>query len=197
MTKFILVRHGEPTYEEVISLGFKGHGLAFSPLTENGINEVLKTAENEFFSDSDILISSPYTRAMQTASIIGNKYNLMVNVEVLLHEWIVDTNNNYNSNEEFIKNIKLAKKEWEMYLANPNFEFSKETESLLSVRKRILSVLERYCDYDKVIVVAHGLLISMLFEKKLKLHTGEFVVTTSEELEKKFDFVPKKLVKRK
>jgi len=142
MTKFILVRHGEPTYEEVISLGFKGHGLAFAPLTENGINEVLKTADSDVFSDSDILISSPYTRALQTASIIGNKHNLMVNVEVLLHEWIVDANNKYNSNDEFIKNIKLAKKEWEMYLANPNFEFSKETESLLSVRKRILSVLE-------------------------------------------------------
>lgn len=41
MTKFILVRHGEPTYDEVVKLGFKGTSLA--PLTQKGIsNENLK-----------------------------------------------------------------------------------------------------------------------------------------------------------
>ena len=75
MTKYILVRHGQPTYEEVINLGFKGHGIALAPLTERGIEEVKKTIKNKIFEDSDILISSPYPRAMQTASIIGKKYN--------------------------------------------------------------------------------------------------------------------------
>lgn len=192
MTKFILIRHGEPTYDEVISLGFKGHGIALAPLTENGINEVLKLCENKELEGSDILISSPYTRAMQTASIIGMKHNLMVNVEILLHEWLVDVHHNYNSTYEFTKNIKLAKKEWEEYLKNPNFVFSEDTESLLSVRNRALSVLENYCSYNKVIVVTHGLLISMLFNDKVRINTGDFTIVTSEELENNFNFKPKK-----
>lgn len=196
MTKFILVRHGKTSYDEVVSYGFKGHGIAFAPLTEDGINEVLRMCENDVFEGSDVLISSPYTRTMQTASIIGEKYNLLVNVEILLHEWIVDTTNSYNSTDEFVKNIKLAKNEWLEYLENPDFNFSECTESLLSVRKRILSVLEKYCNYDKVIVVAHGLLISMLFEQKMKLNTGDFTVITSEELEERFDFKPKRLIKK-
>ena len=195
MTKFILVRHGEPTYDEVGKLGFKGHGIALAPLTKNGISEVEKTAENEIFRNSDILISSPYTRTMQTASIIANKYNLRVNVEVLLHEWIPDLTHNYNTVEEFTTNIRIAKNDWQQSLINPNYVLSDKVESLESVRKRGLSVLERYCDYDKVIVVTHGLLISMLFNEKVRLHTGDFIVTNSEELEKQFDFHPIKIKK--
>jgi len=70
MTKFILVRRREPTYDEVGKLGFKGHGIALAPLTSEGIKEVEKTSENKIFENSDVLISSPYTRTMQTA-----KYN--------------------------------------------------------------------------------------------------------------------------
>jgi len=197
MTKFVLVRHGEPTYNEVIDLGFKSFGMAFAPLNEKGVNEVLKVCKNDIFDGSDFLISSPYTRAMQTASIIGMKYNLLVNVEVLLHEWIVDTNLNYKNSKGFSKNMKLAKNEWKEYLKNSDFNFSTCTESLLSVRNRALSVLEKYCDYDKVIVVTHGLLISMLSNENLKLQTGQFTIIESDYLEKEFDFNSKKLIKTK
>ena len=140
MTKFILVRHGEPTYAEVRELGFKGHGFALAPLTNEGIREVEKTAENEIFENSDILISSPYTRAMQTASIIGNKYNLRVNVEVLLHEWIPDLTHNYNTVEEFTNNIRIAKNEWQEKLINPNYILNevKHNQTILSYLGNIL-----------------------------------------------------------
>ena len=81
MTEFILVRHGEPTYKELRDLGFKGHGFSLAPLTEKGIQEVKEISKNEVFVNSDILISSPYTRAIQTASIIANEYNMDINVE--------------------------------------------------------------------------------------------------------------------
>lgn len=192
MTKFILVRHGEPTYDEV-----RPNNMVLAPLTENGKNEVLKMCENEIFENSDMLISSPYTRAIQTASIIGMKYNLIVRPEFLLHEWMVCPEYICYSSGKFIRNLKIAKKEWKQYLMNPDFVFSEETESLLSVRKRALFVLERYCKYNKVIVVSHGMLISMLFNDEVKLHTGDFVVVTSEELEKNFDFKPKKMILEK
>lgn len=196
MTKFILVRHGAPIYDEIISSGFKGRSLSLAPLSQNGIDEVLKMCDNSVFSGSELLISSPYTRALQTASIIGLKYNLLVNVEVLLHEWIIDTSGDCISPSKLITNLRMAKKEWEEYQRNPNFVFSKETESLLSVRNRILSVLFKYLDYDKVIVVAHQMLISMLFDERIKLGTGEFTTITSEELVSKFDFGCKKLLKK-
>lgn len=181
MTKFILVRHGQPTYDEVIKEGFKGHGIAFAPLTTKGINEVKASAENSIFESSDILISSPYTRAMQTASIIGRRYNLDVNVELLLHEWIVDYSNSYNTTEQFLKNIRRAKDEYKKSLDNPLFEFSVEFESLPHVRQRAISVLQKYLSYNKVIVVSHGLLINTLLNG-IKLDTGSFVMVSSEDI---------------
>ena len=186
MTKYILVRHGEPTYDEVINAGFKGHGLALAPLTKKGIQEVKKIAKNEVFKDSDILISSPYTRAMQTASIIAQENKLDINVEILLHEWIVDLNNNYNKEEQFLQNIKKAKSEWEQKQINPDFKYSDDIEPLESVRNRALKVLSKYTNYNKVIVVCHGLLISMLFKERIRLKTGDFISVTDKELNNNF-----------
>ena len=182
MTKFILVRHGEPTYDEVIKLNFKGTGLALAPLTPKGINEVKKTAENKIFENSDILISSPYTRAMQTASIIGQKYSLDINVEPLLHEWIPDLSNNYNTEEEFLELIRIAKSDWELKKQNHNHICSFKTEALEHVQTRAIEALSKYLNYDKIIVVSHGLLISTLFKEKIKLQTAGFIMVTDSEI---------------
>ena len=182
MAKFILVRHGEAKYDQLVNAGFKGQGLALAPLTEKGIKEVEKTAKNEIFKNSDLLIASPYTRTMQTASIIGGKYNLSINVELLLHEWIPDLTNSHNTQEEFLRNIKIAKREWQEYQTNKDIIFNDKIESIKHVRERALSVLEKYENYGKVIVVTHGLLISTLFKEKIRLHTGDFIEINSEQL---------------
>ena len=191
MTKFVLVRHGEADYGKIKNLGFRGYGMALAPLTDKGVLEIEETCKNEVFKGSDLLVSSPYTRALQSASIIGQTLNLEVNVDVLLHEWNCDYSNTYSTNEEFLRNIKQAKKEWNLGQSVENFQYSLDFEDFENVRKRALSALEKYCGYDKVIVVSHGLLISMLFNEKIRLHTGDLITTTSEELEENFDFHPK------
>lgn len=182
MTKFILVRHGKPTYDEVVKLGFKGTGLALAPLTPKGISDVKKTAENQIFENSDILISSPYTRAMQTASIIAQKQNLDITVEPLLHEWIPDLSNNYNTEEEFLKLIKIAKHDWELKKQNHDYICNFKTEAINHVQDRAITVLSKYLDYNKVIVVSHELLISTLFQNKTSLKTAGFIMITDKEI---------------
>ncbi len=191
MTKFILVRHGKPYYDDVLKYGFKGHGIAFAPLSMEGIKEIKMLADDSIFSDCDLLLSSPYTRAMQTASIISMKTHLPINVELLLHEWIPDLTNNYNTIEEFTMNLHLAKYEYKKGMDNPDFKYSDNIESLVHVKERALSVLEKYLDYNKVIVVTHGLLINTLLSDA-KLHTGEYAVVGSKDL-----FMEKCLVKQK
>lgn len=182
MTKFILIRHGKPTYDDCLNLGFKGNGLALAKLTEEGIEEIKKTAQNKELENSDILVSSPYTRAMQSASIIARKLNLDITVETLLHEWIPDTSNSYDTEEEFLNLIRLAKQEWEIKKQNPSYICSDKTESIDHVQDRALNALSKYLDYNKVIIVAHGLLISTLFSKKIKLKTGSFITITDTEI---------------
>ena len=187
MTKFILVRHGKPFYDDVIKAGFSGHGIAFAPLSEEGIEEVEKTSKDLIFMDSDILISSPYTRAMQTASIISSRYQIPINVELLLHEWIPDLSNKYNTVSEFTRNIHIAKDEYKRGKDDPNFHYNENIESLVHVRERALEVLSKYFDYDKVIVVTHGLLINTLFDEDIRLKTGEYFVVDSDYLIRRFN----------
>jgi len=187
MTKFILVRHGKPIYDEVLKAGFTGHGIAFAPLSQEGIEEVEKTSKNSIFMNSDILISSPYTRTMQTASIFSSRYNLPINVEILLHEWIPDLDNKYNTVSEFTRNIHIAKEEYQKGLNDPNFHYNEKIESLVHVRERALSVLSKYFDYDKVIVITHGLLINTLFDEDIRLKTGDYFIVDSDYLIKRFN----------
>ena len=178
MTKFILIRHGEPTYKEVENLGFKGHGFDLAPLTSNGILEVKETIKDEIFKNSDILISSPYTRTMQTASIITSKYNLDINVEILLHEWIPDLTGTYHTKEEMVRNLRIARRAFEGKTKTEDLTFINNIEPLEEVKKRGLLVLDKYTNYNKVIVVTHGMMINMLTNKKL--HTGDYTVLNYE-----------------
>ena len=132
--------------------------------------------------NSDILISSPYTRTMQTASIIAKRHNLDINAEPLLHEWIPDLSNNYNTEEEFLELIRTAKCDWELKKRNHNHICSFKTEALDHVQERAIEALSKYLDYNKVIVVSHGLLISTLFKEKVRLQTAGFIMVTDNEI---------------
>ena len=92
MTKFILIRHGEPRYDQVLRKESYSLGYDFGKLTINGIEQAKKVASDARLTDADIIVSSPFTRALQTAANIASIKNLEVLVENDLHEWIPDIN---------------------------------------------------------------------------------------------------------
>lgn len=148
MTKFILVRHASPNYLKILNMDFnKYYATAFAPLSKKGIDDALVLRDNKIFENSDIIITSPFTRALNTASII-NKNNLELIIEPGLHEWMPDImgqyfDNNYNNIGPF--------------------------ESIYSIRKRSLKVLKKYLNYNKVIVVTHKVVIFSLTNMDTKM----------------------------
>lgn len=48
-------------------------------------------------------VSSPYTRALQTAAIISQKTNIDITVEMDLHEWMPDLTFQYHVFEECLE----------------------------------------------------------------------------------------------
>ena len=151
MTKFILIRHGEPNYSEIEAKGFKGHGCDLAFLTDNGINQAMAVSKNPVLKDASILLSSPYTRCMQTASIISNNINIPIKGEVNLHEWLPDLSFNYQTSELVRINYQKAINDY----VNNNYDCH-DYESILNVKIRTLNVLKKYLEYSKVIVVTHG-----------------------------------------
>ncbi|TNF07569.1 MAG: histidine phosphatase family protein [Bacillota bacterium] len=153
-TKFILIRHGEPRYDEVKERGYVGMGFELGKLTERGELQAAERAKDPSLHDADIIISSPYTRALQTAAIISRITGIKLTVENDLHEWMPDTTFQF---ENDVKDI------YEAYF-NANGKQSEDQkyrfESYDHVKKRVHAVLEKYKHYHKVIVVCHGIVIS-------------------------------------
>lgn len=71
MAIFYLVRHGEPDYAALEGSAFFGFERDFAPLSKNGIRQARKAAKDERFKNAERIVSSPYTRALQTAQIIA------------------------------------------------------------------------------------------------------------------------------
>lgn len=156
MAIFYLVRHGEADYSDLLEKGFFGFGRDFAPLSKIGIEQVEKAAKDERLKTAQIIVSSPYTRALQTAAIISRETGLKISVETDLHEWIPDKTNQYKTSDEA---FTLAKEFYENKGVYPDGKQLK-WEALEEVRKRMQRVAEKYAGYEKVIFVGH----SMAFE---------------------------------
>ena len=86
----VVMRHGERNDQHCYDRGFIGQGLELAPLTDNGVKQAEEAAKTPLIDGCSIIVSSPYTRCMQTAAIVSRIRNIPLQVEVDLHEWIPD-----------------------------------------------------------------------------------------------------------
>ncbi len=165
MATFYLVRHGEADYSEMLGKGFFGFGRSFAPLSEKGISQVEETAVDERLKSAELIIASPYTRALQTAAIISRETGLRIQVEVDLHEWEPDKTNKYTTSEEAF----ALTKEFNLYKGIYPQGKQMKWETLDEVRKRMRRVADKYANCDKVIIVGHGMAFRALaYIEKMK-----------------------------
>lgn len=162
MTVFYLVRHGETSWktEEIMNAHAKLKNHA--PLTKRGIEQLLETAKDERLIEVDLIVSSPYTRALQSAAILSRKLDKDLVVEYNLHEWLLDK---YFKR----KNINEMNKIIEDFYKNKGIHQNKLDivwESAESVKCRVEKVMDKYKEYDKVILVCHQMIIKILTEGK-------------------------------
>ena len=155
MQRIVFVRHGEPDYSFVTERKYVGHGRDLAPLTENGIRLAETVSMDERLSNAEIIVSSPYTRALQTAAVISKNRQLDIKIEVDLHEWMPDLSFRYSSKEEAEKASKLCLEHKGICPNDCEVKF----ENLADVFNRAKNALLRYSQYKKIIVVAHGIVI--------------------------------------
>lgn len=152
MAKFYLIRHGKPDYTYGDTHGFIGHGHDLAPLKEDKIIDVIQMSKDERLRDAQIIIASPYTRALQTASIISKETGLDIIVEPDIREWQPDLTYKYKNSNEMNELYEEYIKCNGVYPINE----TKKWETKEQLKKRVMSVVNKYKDkYDKVIIVAH------------------------------------------
>ena len=153
MARFFLIRHGQQDYMETEKNGFWGFGRDFAPLTKEGITQAVLAAQDSRIQTAELIVSSPYTRALQTAQIISEHTGLKTCVEVAMHEWIPDLTNRLVSGQAAVKATIEFSAFHGVYPAGKTMQW----ETLEHMRNRMRSVADRYCDYDTVIMVGHGM----------------------------------------
>lgn len=148
--RIILVRHAHPEYDICKERGFIGLGINFAPLSKEGCEQAESMSQNPIFVGSDCIISSPYTRALQTASFISRMHQLPINVEVDLQEWIPDLT--------YMDSFEDEKRLSDEFKKNGGYHSSKDQkwEPLDRFSKRIIGVLDKYITYKQIIVVSHA-----------------------------------------
>ena len=157
MAKFIFIRHGEADYSHCKARGFMGHGNDLAQLSEQGINQIKHTSEDIRLKDADVLISSPYTRALQSAAIIARNLEMDIQIEVDVHEWLVDKSFMFKTFEEVVEFDND-------FIANKGIYPQGETrlwEDISSIERRVKTVLDKYKHLKKVIIVCHERLMSI------------------------------------
>ena len=152
--QIVFIRHGEPDPSQVDERGWIGQGRNFAPLTSKGILQAEAVSNSPSLEGCQLLITSPYTRALQTAAVISKNTGLAIQVEIDLHEFIPDKTfqmkgaaENKHLHEDFLK-CKGT------YPAGE----TRRWETIAEIIARTKPVLDRYVDlgYDKIAVVTHG-----------------------------------------
>ncbi len=165
-----MIRHGEPDYSPCEERGFIGHGNDLSALCDKGIKQIKKTAGDERLKNAEIIISSPYTRTMHTSAIISKELELDIKVEIDLHEWLPDKTFKFGSFKEYSQ----LRDEFDLYRGKYPKDEEKQWEEFESVKKRVKGVLEKYKNYDCVIVVCHAMVMKTVKYKE-KYDFGEIL----------------------
>ena len=163
----LLVRHGEPDYSDIDEMGYIGHGRDLAKLTDRGVREAERAAGDMRLGDADLILSSPYTRALQTASIISRITQIPLTVETGLHEWMPDLTFTYAGPED----IAAILKEMEEYRGEWSAQCRFHWESLSKVGERAFLAVKKYLHCRKIIVVAHETVIQR-FVKRASVPCG-------------------------
>ena len=152
---FYLIRHGSTDYSQRNTKFYQGFGVNLSPLSVKGTEEIRQTAKDSRLAGTSLILSSPYTRALQTAAILSKELQAEIVIETDLHEWLANNSYIYEPDE----NAENSYHEFVSMGGNYADGREKDWEDLTAMRKRVLRVLEKYSSYDKVAVACHGMII--------------------------------------
>lgn len=182
----LFIRHGEPTYENVYNYSLVAY---LGELTTGGIIKAEKVALNPDVRAAQLIVSSPFTRALQTAAIISRETSIPIAVEPGLHEWLADKTHQLTLDSEYVKN---SYHEFVEHDGVHDESCIYNWESAEEIATRAYPVLEKYrkLGYKKIIVVAHAMLIRTFGYKEQQMPFCNIYPRNFEEDTKYEGFVP-------
>jgi len=155
----VLLRHGETAWDLVNAHGWPGAANDLAPLTARGARQAEEAAERLAVLDVARVLSSPMTRALQTAAVVGSRLGRPPQVELDLREWCPDLSWSWTTERE----VLAAYDDFLAHAGTRPDDHDLRWESLAEVRERALRVLGPYAAGGELVVaVCHEVLIHAL-----------------------------------
>jgi broad specificity phosphatase PhoE len=155
----LLMRHGETDWPAANALGLPGIAADWAPLTAVGEAQVAAAAERiAAEGGADVVVSSPMTRAMQSAAIVARRLDAPLRVEMDLREWLPDAGYMWHGPETptvALEQLRTAGGEWPDGVPQP-------WEPLSALRARVVAALRRHRDVPRLVAVCHEVVIHSL-----------------------------------
>ena len=172
MTTFYLLRHGRADFAFADQRRLISGYRELVPLTPLGREQMETVTASLRGAGAELILTSPITRALQSAAMLSRALDLPFCVEFDLHEWIPDLTWRYDQEavaDAAYREMMDLGGEW------PAGE-TRNWELLSTVRQRVTAVLQRYTQLQRAIVVAHNVVIYSLTGQDLR--TGTFTQYT-------------------
>ncbi|MGW7682683.1 histidine phosphatase family protein [Kribbella sp. NPDC054772] len=168
VTQIYLVRHGEPDYAPIDSRGWPGTAADSAPLTAVGMKQAEELADLLGGIRATYLVSSPFTRALHSAAIIGHRLALGVKVDHDLRDWLP----NHNGLWRGAADVRAAQAEFEAYDGEWPNGIQRPWEPLSRVRERARAALARHTASTDgpVLAITHTTVIRALTGEKNTAH---------------------------
>jgi uncharacterized phosphatase len=147
-TNFGLFRHGQTDW----NINFLLQGITDIPMNQTGIEQVRTAAKAINKDDWDIVLTSPLTRAMQTAEIIADSLGFDV---VMQEQLLIE--------RSFGEAEGLSHEQWKQKYSNLDEIPGGESKSQLLTRSQLLlDTVSTGFAGKRVLAISHGALIRTL-----------------------------------
>ncbi|MGW5195375.1 histidine phosphatase family protein [Kribbella sp. NPDC004138] len=168
VTQIYLVRHGEPDYGPIDSQAWPGITADSAPLTALGMKQAEELADLLGGIRATYLVSSPFTRALHSAAIIGHRLALGVKVDHDLRDWLPDD----TGRRRGAADVRAARAEFEAYDGEWPDGIQRPWEPLSRVRERAHAALARHTASTDgpVLAITHATVIRALTGERDTAH---------------------------
>lgn len=159
----ILVRHCEPVYGDI-------NNIEYEELSKAGIECATCLATSLQQYNIDVILSSPLSRAVQTATIIGKKLKIPVVVDDDLMEWKTEVKLQRDKDS-----FHQLFKEFAKFQGKHNNDCVFKWENIDELGARFFSVLEKYSDSNKqYLIVGHKMLFGQIIDSR-NMNYGDII----------------------
>jgi broad specificity phosphatase PhoE len=199
--KLYLVRHGETDWKQLEARGVRGHARSFAPLTPLGRIQIDAIANDYRLKDAEAILCSSYARALESGARLSRVLNKPLYVEYDLHEWLPQKDPSGELTEAVIANAARELSYYTGYYPGPDRRsrrrgppppgveerrvpveqrripppHERTWESLDEVKARVLGVLRRYRQFERIVMVSHAVVMTSLIGVRRPIEFAEIV----------------------